>query len=158
MLHALSPNQWLLIVTVFLAVAGVGQVWLVQLSSYRLWAFVGPREISTYHTEWWHSIWFVVIVPACLVFVASGAMLMMPPPGVPRISLEIGFALEGLLLLGTAIYWGPLMARLANSEGGLDESRYHELLRTHWIRVVIVTAYGLLVFWMLMRSMMAMRG
>jgi len=63
-LRALSRNQWLLIVTVFLAVAGVGQVWLVQLSSYRLWAFVGPHDIAVYHEQWWHSIWFVVIAPA----------------------------------------------------------------------------------------------
>jgi hypothetical protein len=32
---------------------------------------------------------------------------------------------------------------------------YHELMLTHWIRVAIVTAYGLLAFWMLMRSMIS---
>jgi hypothetical protein len=38
--RALSRSQWLLIITVFRSVYGVGQVWLVQLSSYHLWAFV----------------------------------------------------------------------------------------------------------------------
>ena len=154
-LRALSRNQWLLIVTVFLAVAGVGQVWLVQLSSYRLWAFVGPHDIAVYHEEWWRSIWFVVIAPASLVFLASALMLRMPPEGVPRRAVWWGFALEGVLLLGTAAYWGPLMARLANPETGLILPLYHELMLTHWIRVAIVTVYGLLAFWMLMRSMMA---
>ena len=147
----------MLIVTVFLAVAGVGQVWLVQLSSYHLWAFVGPRDIAAYHEEWWRSIWFVVIAPAGLVFLASALMLRMRPEGVPTTSIRLGFALEALLLLGTAAYWGPLMARLASPETGLILPLYHELMLTHWIRVALVTAYGLLAFWMLMKSMMATR-
>lgn len=154
-LGALSPSQWVLLVAVFLSVYGVGQVWLVQLSSYHLWAFVGPRELATYHMEWWRSIWFVVLVPAGLVFLASALMLLMRPAGISLSMLMLGFALEGLLLLGTAAYWGPLMARLATPEGGLILPLYRELMLTHWIRVALVTAYGLLTFWMLVKSMMA---
>ena len=154
-IRALSRSQWLLIITVFLSVYGVGQIWLVQLSSYHLWAFVGPRDLATYHMEWWRSIWFVVLVPAGLVFLASAVMLRMRPEGVPISTLKLGFALEGVLLLGTAGYWGPLMARLATPEGGLILPLYHQLMLTHWIRVALVTAYGLLAFWMLVKSMMA---
>lgn len=154
-LRALTRNQWLLIVTVFLSVYGVGQIWLVQISSYHLWAFVGPHDVAAYHQEWWRSIWFVVIAPAAMVFLASALMLRMRPEGVPTSAVRCGFALESLLLVGTAAYWGPLMARLANPESGLIYPLYHQLILTHWIRVALVTAYRLLAFWMLIKSMMA---
>jgi hypothetical protein len=57
-----------------------------------------------------------------------------------------------LLYALTAVYWGPLMARLSTPESGLSLPLYHTLMQTHWLRVAIVTAYGLLVFWMLTRS------
>jgi hypothetical protein len=52
--------EWLLLVTCALGLFGVGQIWLVQLSSYRLWSYVGEREFAAYHLAWWHSVWGVV--------------------------------------------------------------------------------------------------
>ncbi len=148
-------NQWLLKITAFLSLYGVGQIWLVQLSSYRLWAFVGAREFESYHVAWWHSIWFVVMVPTGVVFLASILMLWMRPAGVPGWAVWLGFALEGLLCLGTVLWWGPLMARLANQETGLILPLYHQLMLSHWIRVALVTCYGVLMYWMLIKSMQA---
>jgi hypothetical protein len=146
-------SQWLLVVMTLLAVGGVGQVWLVQLSSYRLFAYVGPREFEAYHWAWWRSIWGPVISPAALVFVGAVVMLWMPPPGIPSWALWLGFALELLLGVGTAIWWGPLMARLSAPDTGLIQPRYRQLLRTHWIRVALVTSYGWLASWMLIRTL-----
>jgi len=47
----------------------MGTVWLVQLSSYPLWAHVGLKEFYDYHIAWWHSIWIPVLFPAGLAFV-----------------------------------------------------------------------------------------
>jgi hypothetical protein len=153
--RGISRNQWLLIVTVFLSVYGVGQIWLVQLSSYKLWAFVGAREFHDYHWAWWRSIWLVVMAPTSFVFLGSVLMLWMRPAGVPSRAIWLGVALETLLLVGTAFFWGPLMARLANPQTGLIQSLYDRLMLTHWIRVALVTAYGLLAFWMLLKSLSA---
>lgn len=150
--QAFSRNQWLLIVTVLLSLYGAGQVWLVQVSSYRLWAHVGAPEFAAYHLAWWRSIWFVVLAPAGLVFLGALLMLWMRPEGVPSSWLWWGFALECLLAVGTAAYWGPLMARLANGETGLIVPLYRELMATHWIRVGLVSGYALLASWMLLRS------
>jgi hypothetical protein len=154
-LEALNRSQWLLAVTALLAVCGVGQVWLVQLSSYHLFAFVGPREFEAYHWAWWRSIWFPVMVPTTVVFTGSILMLWMRPAGVPGWAVWLGFTLEILIALGTAIWWGPLMARLSTPDTGLIVPLYRQLMLTHWIRVALATAYGLLAFWMLMRTLLA---
>jgi hypothetical protein len=47
------------------------------------------------------------------------------------------------------------MARLAKAGSDLFPSLYHELMLTHWVSAAIVTAYGLLAIWVLIRCMMA---
>ncbi len=148
----MSKNQWLLLVTAALSFYGVGQIWLVQLSSYRLFPYVGKNKFHAYHLAWWHSIWGIVFIPAGLVFLGSILMFWFPPPAVPHSLLWWGLGLQILLYLGTAIWWGPLMARLSTPETGLSLALYRQLMLTHWLRVAIVTAYGLLAMYMLARS------
>ena len=151
----MTRSQWLLAVTALLGVYGIGQIWLVQLSSYHLWSFVGPHEIDAYHWAWWRSIWGPVMVPTGVVFIGSVLMLWMRPPGVPGWAVWCGFVLEILLALGTAIWWGPLMARVVAPDIGLIAPLYRQLMLTHWIRVGLVTGYGLLASWMLLKTLVA---
>lgn len=148
----MTRSQWLLLVTQGLSLYGVGQVWLVQLSSYRLWPYVGSRELRVYHLMWWHSIWGVVLAPALLVFTGAVLMLWWRATGVPPWSTWMGFGLQLALLLGTALWWAPLMRRMEAPGGGLAVERYQLLMATHWLRVGIITAYGILVSWMLAKS------
>ena len=148
----MNESQWLLIVTCALSFYGVGQVWLVQLSSYPLWIYVGERELHAYHAAWWRGIWGVILAPAAFLTICSVLMLWWRAPGVPSWAAWSGVALQIALLLGTAIWWGPLMAHLEAPSGGLLRERYQQLMFSHWLRVGIVTAYALLVLWMLAQS------
>lgn len=148
----MSSGKWLLLVTCTLGLFGVGQIWLVQLSSYWLWPYVGEREFAAYHLAWWHSVWGVVFVPWGLNIICAVLMLWWRAPAVPVWAPWLGVALQVVLVLGTALWWGPLMARLQTGSGGLSLERYELLMSTHWLRVSIVTAYGLLVLLMLAKS------
>ena len=148
----MSGSEWLLLVTCALSLYGAGQVWLVQLSSYRLWAYVGVKEFHAYHAAWWRGIWGVVLAPAAIVTIGSALMLWRRAPGVPAWATWLGFALQAALLFGTAIWWGPLMAHLEAPSGGLLLDRYRLLMTTHWLRVGIVSAYAVLALWMLAQS------
>jgi hypothetical protein len=148
----MNSSQWLLIATCALSLYGAGQVWLVQLSSYPLWTYVGPKDFHTYHRAWWHGIWGVILAPAALVSLASVLMLWLPAPDVPAWAAWVGVALQIALILGTAVWWGPLMARIEAPEGGLLLERYRLLMTTHWLRVAIVSVYALLTLWMLAQS------
>jgi hypothetical protein len=105
----------------------------VQLSSYPLWAYVGEREFRTYHRACWHGIWGVILAPAALLIGGSALMLWWRAPGVPAWATWSGFTLQMALLLGTAIWWGPLMARLEPPNGALLFERYRLLLLSHWL-------------------------
>ena len=148
----MTKRQVLLLATCVLSVYGAGNIWPVQLSSYKLWVHVGQREFHAYHVAWWHSIWGVILAPAGLVLIGAILMLIWPPPGVPAWALWAGLALQVALGLGTALYWGPMMARLSTPERGLDLPLYHTLMLSHWLRVAIVTGYAALTVWMVAAS------
>jgi hypothetical protein len=144
---------WLLLATFSLSAFGAGQVWLVQLSSYRLWRFVGSAEFHAYHGVWWRSIWAPVLAPAGLVFIGGILMIWQRPPSVGGPEVWIGATLQLALAAGTALWWGPLMARLETGRGDLDLPRYRRLMATHWLRVAIVSGYALLLAHMTAESL-----
>jgi hypothetical protein len=148
----MNRSQCLLLATCALSLYGVGNIWPVQLSSYRLWRYVGEREFHDYHLAWWHSIWGVILAPAALLFLCAVLMMWWQPPGVPPWAPRLGLLLQIALVLGTALFWGPLMARLEAPQAGLALERFRLLMITHWLRVAIVTAHGALTLWMLAQS------
>jgi hypothetical protein len=148
----MSESQWLLLATCALSLYGAGQVWLVQLSSYRLWVYVGEKEFHAYHAAWWRGIWGVILAPAGILTIGSALMLWAPAPGVPAWATWAGFGLQAALLLGTGLWWGPLMARLEAPGGGLRMDRYQLMMNTDWLRVSLVSAYAALALWMLAES------
>lgn len=139
----MNPH-WLWLTTFALSLYGTGQVWLVQMSSYPLWRYVGEPEFHAYHDAWWRSIWGVVLAPAVLTFAGAMLMLRWPAPGAPLWATWSGAGLQVALVAGTAAWWGPLMARLEGRGGGLDLAKHRLLMRTHWLRVALVTAYSVL--------------
>jgi hypothetical protein len=93
-----------------------------QLSSYRLWAYVGDSEFRSYHQAWWQSIWGVILAPAVLLLIGALLMLWWRAPGVPGWATWLGAVLQIVLVLGTAAWWGPLMA--VTDDNPLDSRRH----------------------------------
>ena len=138
----------LLLVNLALSFYMVGAIWLTQVSCYPLWAYVGPTEYHAYHVAWWQSIWGVIFIPGGLVTLCAFAMLRLRPPGVPAGAVWLGIVLQVLIYVLTAVWWGRLMAELESVSGPIYGPMYHRLLITHWGRVALVTAYGVLQLWM----------
>ena len=153
----ITGGQWLLLVTSALGLYAVGNVWLVQLVCYRLWAHVGQGEAFNYHIAWWHTIWGILFVPSGILVTGAVALLWMRPSNLKVRFVWIGLGLLTLTSVGTAIWWAPLMARLVSSDGTMLLRDYRLLMSTHWIRVALVTAYGVAYFHMLMKSANTLR-
>ncbi len=146
----MDRNRWLLLVNFAIAFYNVGTVWLVQVTCYPLWVVVGRGEFEAYHQAWWHSIWGVILGPGLFGLLGAWAMLWWPPRRVSARAVWLGIALQVAVYLLTAIWWGPLMARLGEvvDPSGTPTPLFRLLLWTHWLRVALITAYGLLMFWM----------
>jgi len=162
----------LLIFNLALAMIGLGQVWLVQLSSYPLWAHVGTQEFREYHIAWWHSIWLPIFVPAGLAILCTIGLLWYRPHMVSRTSVWICIWLLIATYGLTWIWWAPLMAlqgaspreagdvfswspwlRYAGIDNLTRDQWFRLLLGTHWLRVGLVSAYALCLFGMTLHVM-----
>lgn len=135
-------NQWTLLATTVFGFYGAGQIWMVQLLCYRVWPSISKTSFYGYHIAWWHSIWTVIFIPAGLVLIGAVSMMWLRPPHTSTRLLWAGLGIQALLYLLTAVWWGPLMSRLATAENGLILANYHLLMTTHWLRVAIVSAYA----------------
>jgi hypothetical protein len=145
-----NRNRWLLLINFAIAFYNVGTVWLVQLSCYPLWAVVGRGEFEVYHQAWWHSIWGVILGPGLLGFTGAWAMLWWLPERISVRAAWLGISLQVAVYLLTAVWWAPLMARLVEvvDPTGAPTQLFRLLLWSHWLRVALITAYALLMFWM----------
>jgi len=148
----IARGQWLLLVTSALGLYAVGNVWLVQMVCYRLWPLVGPREAFSYHVAWWHSIWGVLFGPSAILVLGAVALLQVHPSNLNVRPVWLGLALLVLTSVGTAAWWAPLMARLVAPDGAMLLRDYQLLMSTHWIRVALITTYGITYFYMLIKS------
>src|SRR5260370_37443962 len=149
---SIDRGRRLLFATSSLVVYAVGNIWFVQLVSYRLWLYVGRQEAYAYHIAWWHSIWGALFIPAGAVLLGSLAMLWIRPDGVSRKTGRLGFALQLMIYIVTGAWFGPLMARLATQEAGLSLPLYHLLMTTHWMPFALFTAYCVVCSYMLAKS------
>lgn len=149
---SIARDQWLLLITSALGLYAVGNVWLVQLVCYRLWPQVGQLEAFNYHIAWWHSIWGVLFGPMAIVVLSAVALLWKRPSNLNARLVWLGFALLVLTGIGTGAWWAPLMARLVTPDGRMALRDYQLLMSTHWIRVALISGYGITSFYMLIKS------
>src|SRR5579871_4283068 len=147
-------KKLLLLGNLVFSTIGVGQIWLVQLSSYRLWALVGPGEFHAYHIAWWHSIWGPIFIPVGLALGCNIALFWFRSPALPRSVLWVGIALFILTYALTTVWWAPLMALIGASPAEFQavfswapqlrslrertqDQLYDLLVATHWFRVTL---------------------
>jgi hypothetical protein len=150
-----TVSQWLLLICLAVSFYNVGAIWLTHVSVYPLWPYVGSAEFEAFHLAWWRSIWGVLLPAGGLAVAGAVAMIWLRPPGVPARAVWLGITLQVLVWALTAAWWGPLMARLHQVTGPVYGPLYDQLMITHWGRVALFSAYGLLLFWMAGRSYLA---
>jgi hypothetical protein len=134
--------DWILLATLVLAWYHVGIVWLVQTVAWPLFAHVGQNEFEDYHLAWWHGIRYVIFIPSGLIFAGAILLLFYTPIGVPVWLLWLALGLYALTYLLTAVWWGPLQAKLTDPRS----PRFTLIVRTHWLRTALVSAFGLALF------------
>lgn len=144
---------WLLIFNLAAAFYSVGAAWLAQLN-WQLWRFVGATDFDAYHRAWWHGIWWAIFPIAALAFLGVCAQVRWRSPNVPPWMTWAALALQVLIYIGMALWWGPGQSQLHRTtfpDGTLD-AKYAQLVVSNWIRVALLTLAGVLQVVMALKS------
>jgi hypothetical protein len=123
---------------------------MVQIVHYNLFDRVGEAGFARYEAD--HSRLITPVVgPVMLIEITTaGLLLVSAPVGVPRWAIAAGLAAVVGIWLSTALIQVPCHARLAN---GFNEMDYRKLVNSNWIRTVLWTARGILLFYLASRLM-----
>ena len=124
----------------------LGQIWLVQMVVYPLFAEVGEAEYIAYHRFYTSGIPLPVIIPGFASFLLPAALAYFGPPVPPWMSAaNITTGVAGLL--ATVLLEIPRHNRL--EEGGKSGVTIAELIRFNWPRTASISAQSGVTFLML---------
>lgn len=140
----MDTRETLVLGTLAVAMFNVGVIWLTQRVVYPVWTLVGEREWHAYHEAHKRRLPSTVFVPHGLGIVGSALLVAWPPAGVPAWLVWLALALPITMAAATAAYWAPLQIRLSRR---LDRPLLQRLLATHWIRVALISAHAVTMWW-----------
>jgi hypothetical protein len=143
----MEPSHIFLILWAALSFWELGQIWLVQIVIYPLFAHVGEAEYTGYHSFYAKRIPLPVIVPGF-----AGFLLPIPlaffGPAVP-VWMSAANILTGIIgLLVTVLLEIPRHNRLET--GGKNDILIAELIRYNWPRTLSITAQSVVTLLMLL--------
>ncbi len=140
-----NPQLYLLLWSA-LSFWGLGQIWLVQIVVYPLFAKVGEPEYISYHRFYTSRIPLVVILPGFASFLLPIPLAFFGP-GVPVWLTAANIAMGIVGLLVTVLLEIPRHGKL--ERGGKNEVTISELIRYNWPRTASITAQAAVTFAML---------
>jgi hypothetical protein len=152
-------SKWVQLISLAASCYNVGTILMTQLG-YRLWARVGHAEFEDYHKAWWYGwrgIQPIAFPSGIVATLGALAQLHWRSPRVPSwmVWLNITALMQAWVM--TAVWWGRWQGQLkrARQEDGSLDPLYRRLLTTHWLRVALFTAGGILQLWMAVKSFLA---
>jgi hypothetical protein len=128
----------------------VGIIWFVQVVHYPLFARVGTSRFPAY-SEAHSRLTGYVVGPPMLAEMATAILLpVFRPAGVAAYMAWTGLLLLVLVWLSTALLQVPRHKALGTR---FDDAAWKALVLTNWVRTACWSLRGLLVMWMLSRTM-----
>jgi hypothetical protein len=125
-----------------------GFVWAHQIEIFRAWRLLDRASFRAVHDAHWRTL-PVWVVPIVLSTAGSVALIFYHPAGSPAWAIRSGVACQALTQILTLLFWGRWQASLRTQADGPRSAVLTWLVRTHWVRAVLVTAnVGILVVWM----------
>lgn len=125
----------------------IGVIWLMEVEIFPSWKLMDFESYKIVRGAHWKNLPFAVFIPAAITLVGSIGLLKFHPYKTPSWTLWIGFAIQLLTYILTGFMWGRWQAELTFGELGPDSDVLNKLLSTHWIRTMLLTGYGLVMFW-----------
>ena len=141
-----------LVLNLVLAFYNVGTIWAHEIDIFRTWKFIEPKTFQIVQRAHWKKLPFWIFIPVGLSFVGIIALFWYHPDKIPIWEIWTAFILQFLSHLLTGIFWGPWQAKLSKDELGSASPYLKKILKTHWIRTTLISAYGVMLLYMTIQT------
>src|SRR5262249_48590723 len=137
----MTPAIFLLI-NLSLAFYLVGAIWAHEVDIFRNWRVLDPENFCRIQSRHLTKLPYLVFTPLALAFVGSIALIWYHPARSPAWAIWGNLLCQIAAHILTALMWGPWQARLSNDAAGGKSEFLARILKTHWIRTLLINAYG----------------
>jgi hypothetical protein len=137
----MSKELFLLLNTA-LAFYAVGLIWTQDVNVFRPWKLLNYDDFMKVRRAYWKTTPYLVFIPVGLSLIGAITLIWYHPEKVSTNLVYIAVSTHLLIDITTALSWGQWQARIARGKAGPDSLLLDKLVRTHWIRAIMVTIYG----------------
>jgi hypothetical protein len=140
-----DATRLFLLANMALAFYLVGAIWAHEVDIFRSWKLVDVKNFHPVQRAHWRKLPYWIFAPLGLAFVGSVGLVWFHPNGSPSWAIEGNLALLTSSFLLTAIFWGRWQAKLSKDGAGPQSIYLARILRTHWVRTALISAYALVI-------------
>ena len=127
----------------------VGTIWAHEVDIFRSWKLLDAETFHAVQLAHWKKLPYWVLVPVALSLVGSIALVWYHPAGSPAWAIWGNLACQLLSHGLTAAFWGRWQAKLSMDRLGSKSPFLDNILKTHWVRTLLINACAVILFsWM----------
>jgi hypothetical protein len=139
----MNANEFLLL-NLPLAFYLVGAIWAHEVDIFRSWKLVDTKDFRTVQSVHWRKVSYWIFIPLGLALIGSIILIWYHPKDSPGWAIWGNLSCQVTSHVLTAMYWGPWQGSLSRDERGPASPYLAKILATHWIRTLLISAYGLI--------------
>ena len=151
------PSHWIFLAYLVLTFYCLGAAVMNEFVEYQSWADLAPylsaADFAAWHVATSQHIMPFLTVPAVLLSAVLLLLCLQRPPAVPRPALWLALACHGVYWASTVFVQWPLESALSEGQFSLDLMM--RLLRTDWLRKLLLVVEAPLAVFMAHRVLEA---
>jgi len=114
----------------------------MRLNFFRSWKLVSRESFPAVQTVHWHKLPYWIFAPVLAALAGGIALIWVHPAQCPVWAIDGALICQILALVLTAMFWGRWQAQLATDPRGPQSPHLDRILRTHWLRTLLINAYA----------------
>ena len=122
----------------------VGTIWAHEVDIFRTWKLIGPEQFHRVQRTHWMKLPYWIFTPVGLGLLGGIGLIWFHPAKSPAWGIWGGVSCQFLSLVLTAIFWGRWQGQLARDRRGPDSPYLAKILKTHWLRTLLINANALI--------------
>ena len=145
----IDHREVFLLANLALSFYNVGTIWAHEVDIFRSWKLLDAETFRAIQLAHWKKLPYWVLVPVALSLVGSIALVWYHPAGSPAWAIWGNLACQLLSHGLTAVFWGRWQAKLSMDRLGSKSPFLDNILKTHWVRTLLINACAVILFiWM----------
>jgi hypothetical protein len=131
-----------LLANVGLAFYLLGAIWAHEVDIFRSWRLVGADRFAAVQDAHWRKLPYWVFAPLGCALAGGVGLIWLHPAGSPAWGIWGNLGLQAASGVLTGLTWGRWQAGLSRDPAGPGSRYLRLILRTHWVRTLLVSAYA----------------